>query len=86
MLGNVYMKSNEISFKVKAPQNAPALESREKNGKSSNRGSKTLALSFEANNHDTCDKNNHFQCSISDNMKNEKSPLVLEAPNDENNS
>ena len=40
MLGNVYMKSNEISFKVKAPQNAPALESREKNGKSSNRGSR----------------------------------------------
>jgi len=38
MLGDVYMKSNEISFKVKAPQNAPALESREKNGKTSNRG------------------------------------------------
>jgi hypothetical protein len=33
MLGDVYMKSNEISFEVKAPPNAPALESREKNGK-----------------------------------------------------
>jgi hypothetical protein len=38
MLGDVYMKSNEISFEVKAPPNAPALESREKNGKKMSRG------------------------------------------------
>jgi len=41
MLADVYMKSNEISFEVKAPPNAPALESREKNGKKLNRGNST---------------------------------------------
>jgi hypothetical protein len=45
MLGDVYMKSNEISFEVKAPPNAPALESREKNGKKLNRG-KNMALVY----------------------------------------
>lgn len=34
MLGNVYMKSNEISFEVKAPQKTPALESRGKSTQS----------------------------------------------------
>jgi len=34
MLLQVYLKSNEISFEVKRPQNIPVLESREKDGKS----------------------------------------------------
>ena len=41
MLLQVYLKSNEISFEVKRPQNSiPVLvgESRDKNGKSSNAG------------------------------------------------
>ena len=38
MLQNVYLKSNEISFEVKPLQNMPALEIREKNGKSSLQG------------------------------------------------
>jgi len=42
MLADVYMKSNEISFEVKSPQNAPALESREKNGKNINRGKQKI--------------------------------------------
>ena len=47
MLGDVYMKSNEISFEVKAPPNAPALESREKNGKKMSRGKKTIMKQIE---------------------------------------
>jgi len=39
MLLQVYLKSNEISFEVKRPQNSvPVLESREKNGKNSQSG------------------------------------------------
>lgn len=33
MLQDVYLKSNEISFEVKGAQNAPVMESREKDGK-----------------------------------------------------
>jgi len=38
MLQNVYLKSNEISFEVKPLQNIPALEIREKNGKTNLKG------------------------------------------------
>ena len=38
MIDTVYLKSNEISFEVKRPQNIPALESREKNGKAKTKG------------------------------------------------
>ena len=44
MLQNVYLKSNEISFEVKPLQNIPALEIREKNGKTKSKGNRLLLL------------------------------------------